>query len=100
MLSPDEIRAHLATVTYRPGWTFTLHYDPWEGQYVRFVAEGLEDSYGGTIDIGFNTWLPPMQNTEQLDLFIQWRLWRMESHESREFFQRDGRPVFDPHLPR
>jgi hypothetical protein len=98
VLTAEQIRQRLGELRYRPNWTWELHEDPWEGAFIRFVATNVEDSYGGSpIDIGFNTWLPPMQNTEQLDLFVQWRLWRAESHESREWMQRGGRPLFDPH---
>jgi hypothetical protein len=97
-LTTRQIHDHLAGITYRPGWSWTLCEDPWEGPYIRFVWEGVPDSSGGgTIDIGFDTWLPPMLSTEQLDHFMQWRLARCEINESREFLQRGGRPLFDPH---
>jgi hypothetical protein len=35
---------------------------------------------------------------ESLRLWMAWRLGRIESHEMREFFKVDGRPVFDPHV--
>ena len=72
--------------------------DPWEGPFVRFVGP-VDDSYnpGSTIDLGISSWLPPMVTTDQLDLWVQWRLWRVEGHESREYLMRGGVPLFDPH---
>jgi hypothetical protein len=41
--------------------------------------------------------LPPMPSVEYLDVWLQWRLNRIEIHEAREHLRRDGKPVFDPH---
>jgi hypothetical protein len=99
MLSGLEIQAHLESLTYKPGWAWELHHDPWEGYYIRFLID-VPDSHGHQpMTLGISSWLPPMQNTDQLDLFMAWRIGRIESHESREFLKRAGRPVFDPHLP-
>jgi hypothetical protein len=99
VLSSEEIRRRLDERTYRPGWSWTLKEDPWEGRYVRFLCTGVADAFtpGATIDIGFDSWLPPMESIRQLDLWMQWRLARAESHESREFYQLNGNPLFDPH---
>ena len=98
MLSYEEIKDHLASIQYKPGWTWNVEIDPWEGLYIRFLIS-VEDSYspGQTVDLGFSSWLPPMTNRKQLDLWLQWRIWRLESHEAREFMRRDNRPIFDPH---
>lgn len=96
-LTSTQIRDHLAELHYKPGWTWTLQEDPWEGPYIRFLID-VPDTYGtGTTTLGINTWLPPMETTQQLDLFIAWRLARIENHEAREFLKRDGKPIFDPH---
>lgn len=97
-LSEPEIRVHLSTLTYRPGWSWTLERDVWEGLFVRFIGL-VEDSYNANkkIALGINSWLPPMMSTEQLDAWMAWRLWRIEGHEAREFLCRDNQPIFDPH---
>jgi hypothetical protein len=99
VLTTEQIRQRLGELRYRPNWSWSLQIDPWEGAFIRFVATDVEDSYGGkTLDIGFNTWLPPMLTVDQLDAFMQWRLARCEVHEAREFLHGpDHRPLFDPH---
>jgi hypothetical protein len=98
VLSTAEIRDCLERCAYKPGWTWTLREDPWEGLFVRFLVE-IEDSYGtGTLTLGIDSWLPPQVSEESLRLWMAWRLGRIESHEMREFFKVDGRPVFDPHV--
>jgi hypothetical protein len=98
MLTPTEIAEHLATLSYKPGWSWTLDHDTWEGPFIRFLID-VPDAYDAskTITLGVNTWLPPMVSTEALDLFMAWRIARIENHEAREMLQRDGRPIFDPH---
>src|SRR3954451_23959390 len=98
MLSTTEIRDCLGRCEYKPGWSWRLREDSWEGLFVRFLVE-IDDSYGtGALTLGIDSWLPPQVSEESLRLWMAWRLGRIESHEMREFFKVDGRPVFDPHV--
>jgi hypothetical protein len=99
MLTPDETRAHLARLTYREGWTWTLLEDEWEGPYVRFLIDVPDTHSDQTITLGVDTYLSPNDraNTQALDLWFQWRICRLESHEAREFTKLDGKVLFDPH---
>lgn len=99
MLSTWEIRAFLDRLSYKPGWEITAHEDPFEGQKVRIIAPGLPDSYrpGETIDLGVESYLPPLENLPELQRWLFWRLRRIEVHEAMEFFKVDGELVWDPH---
>jgi hypothetical protein len=101
MLGVSEIQEHLDKIDYLPRWTFKAHEDASEGPYIRFLAEGVQDSYDleKTLDIGFSSFISPndRQSVETLLTYIRYRLERYESHECREFFRYDGEIVFDPH---
>jgi hypothetical protein len=93
------INAHLAKITYKDNWSFQCLDDPFEGQKIRIVIEGLPDSYnpGSTIDLGVESFLPPCRDTGQLEDFLFWRIQRIEIHEAMEFFRVNGELVWDPH---
>lgn len=99
MLSTDQINAELARISYRPGWSFTAFDDQWEGTKIRIVAKGIPDSYnpGETIDLGIDSFLPPICDEWNLRRWLAWRIQRIEIHEMREFFRLDGRVLWDPH---
>lgn len=98
-LSDADVATVLASVTYRPGWSFGLIRDPHEGLQVRIVARGVPNSYrpDETIDLGITSWLPPQRTAEDLLDWLLWRLQRIESHECREWLRHDGELVSDPH---
>lgn len=100
MLTLHEVQTELARITYKPGWTLKARQSMFEGVVLRIVAEGLINSYRPkeTIDIGIDSFLPPVESVEQLHSWLAWRLDRIESHESREWLKRDGRVLFDPHV--
>lgn len=97
-LQVPEIRALLAEIEYMPGWTFEVDSGPWEGIQL-IIRANLPDSYnpGERIQIGIRSYMPPLLSIEQFDRWMVWRLERIASHEVREFYRRDGKPVFDPH---
>lgn len=100
VLSTEQIRDHLARLSYRPGWSFQLREHPFEGHQVFIIGKDLPDSYStSNLDIGVLSFLPPMPDTTYLEQWIAWRLARIETHEMREFLKRDGQPIFDPHGP-
>jgi hypothetical protein len=98
MLTSVEIERHFDRLTYKDGWRFLLYVTPWEGPFVRIEVD-VEDSYnpGETTTLGVNSFLPPMESTDQLESWLMARIIRIESHEAREFFKRDGEVIFDPH---
>lgn len=98
MLTTTELAAHLKRLTYKPGWAIRVYDGAWEGQHL-VITTVVEDSYnpGQTVTLDVHSMLPPMPDAGYLDVWLQWRLARIETHESREFLRRDGRPVFDPH---
>lgn len=101
MLAITEIQEHLSHITSRPGWTITAYQGNFEGIHIRIIATDIEDSYhpGQYVDLGITSHLPPMLNTQQLDLWLEWRLGRIDNHETREWLKYDGKPIFDPHAP-
>jgi hypothetical protein len=59
-LPHDEIAAHVARFTYRPGWKLSIFADPWEGPVFRVVAK-VPDTYnpGETTELRINSRMPP-----------------------------------------
>lgn len=101
VLSTDQIRSCLERFEYKPGWSVSVFDDAFEGQKIRIVAEGLQDSYnpGQTIDLGVNSFLAPVMDEWDLKRWLYWRISRIELHELREFLKWDGHLVWDPHAP-
>lgn len=97
MLSTQEIREHLASVSYRPGWEFAVQ-EHIEGLQLRIRAD-LEDSYnpGKMVELGIDTFIPPIPDVAYLKQWLLWRLKRIEIHEACEWFKWDGEIVLDPH---
>jgi hypothetical protein len=100
-LTTEQLRDELLAISYRKGWRLNVYDDPFEGQKLRVVAPELPDSYDPdgtrTIDVGADTFIPPMLTAEQFHWFIWWRLDRIERHEAREFLRVNGEVLFDPH---
>lgn len=98
MLTLRKINDLLADVGYRPGWEFSTYEDEYEGPHIRIVAT-LINGYDTNIttDIGVNSPLPPFETEKEFLRWLSWRLRRIESHESREFFRYKGQLVSDPH---
>ena len=100
LLSTQVLRAHLAKLTYKPGWAFEVYDGRWEGQHV-VIRVDVPDTFnpGETVTLDVHSMLPPMRSTHQFEEWIAWRLARLEVHEMREFLKRDGRVIFNPHAP-
>lgn len=100
MLTTTELAAHLQHLTYRPGWTIHIYDGAHEGQHLVITTQ-VEDTTkpGTTTTLDIHSMLPPMRDTEQFETWLLWRLKRIEVHECREWFKRDGTPVSDPHAP-
>lgn len=101
-LSFEELGEALRHVSYKPGWTFRLISGYWEGDRLRIVVEGLADSYHPerTTDLGVDDFIPPMRTTKDFYDYLLYRVHRIESHETREWFKVDGKPHDDPHKER
>lgn len=94
-----EIENHLKHLQYKPGWTFEiqtdLSYRPC--LLVSFIAE---DAYnpGRETKIGFREALYPYyRGTKQFEEWLFGVIMKIERHEAREFFKRDGEIINDPH---
>jgi hypothetical protein len=100
VLTTAQVQAELERVTYKPGWTITCYDGRHEGQHLTIRAD-LPDACnpGDTVTIQVETALPPIPDVDYLHAWLIWRLCRIESHEAREFYRVDGKPVFDPHAP-
>jgi hypothetical protein len=98
-LSFEEITKALSRVSYKAGWTFEPIPGTWEGHRIRIVARALMDSYHPeqTVDLGINDFIPPVRTVEELHEWLLARVHRIESHETREWFKIDGKPLHDPH---
>lgn len=97
-MSTSEIQDELGRLSYKSGWAFQVYDGAWEGQHFVIRTE-VPDSYnpGETVTLDVHSMLPPCADVAALHRWLAWRLGRLEVHEMREFFRRDGLPVFDPH---
>jgi hypothetical protein len=100
VLTVEGIRAHLERLSYKDGWSFDVYEGRWEGPHIVIRTE-VEDALlrGRRTVLDVHSMLPPMRDTVALEEWLAWRLGRLEVHEMREFFKRDGRVIFDPHGP-
>jgi hypothetical protein len=98
VLSVVGMQAHLARLSYKPGWSFEVYEGRWEGPHIAIRTE-VPDTYnpGETVVLDVHSMLPPMRDRAALEEWLAWRLGRLEVHEMREFLKRDGRVIFDPH---
>lgn len=101
MLTIEQIRAEVARVAYRPGWTFVVEERGFEDPWLRIIAP-VPNAYdpAQAIDLGIDSPVPPMADADALHRWLMWRLCRVETHEAREFYKVDGFVQFDPHRSR
>ena len=108
-LTHEEIRAILARVSYKPGWTIVARRHPF-GTYVLIDAtvpdaEYVEQwrrnpypiEYIPSTRIGVRACVPQVSTERDFLDWLAWRMIKVERHESREFFQVDGKPWDSPH---
>jgi hypothetical protein len=100
VLTVEGIRAHLERLSYKDGWSFDVYEGRWEGPHIVIRTE-VQDALlrGRRTVLDVHSFLPPMRDTLALEEWLADRLKRLEIHEMREFFKRDGRVIFDPHAP-
>lgn len=100
MLTEDEINDHLDRITYKPGWSFAAYTGRWEGMHLT-ISTLVDDAFkpGEMVTLRVECFLSPndYKDTEALEAWLMWRLARIEVHEMREFFKRDGKVVSSPH---
>lgn len=98
MLSTAEIEQELQRLSYKPGWHISIYEGAWEGQHI-VIRTSVPDAYnpGSEVVLDVHSMLPPQDSVASLHRWIAWRLGRLEVHEMREFFRRDGKAIFDPH---
>lgn len=100
MLTVDQINAHLDRITYKPGWSFQAYMGKWEGMHLTIFTE-VDDAFrpGEKVRLRVESFLGPNDyiNTRMLEKWLMWRLARIEVHEMREFFKRDGKVIDSPH---
>jgi hypothetical protein len=93
-----EVAAEVARVTYKPGWSFHVYMDDWEGPHILIVAP-TPNAYcpTETIDLGIRSAMPPFFSADAVHVWLMWRLDRIETHELREFYRVDDVAIADPH---
>jgi hypothetical protein len=98
MLTVPEMASELEVITYKPGWRFRVYEGVWEGPHI-VITTVQTDAYheGQTVTLDIHSMLPPFVDFAQFRRWLGWRLARIEVHEMREFLQRRGAPIFNPH---
>lgn len=97
ILTRAELEDDLGRISYKPGYRFALFDHPHEGTWLRIVATVPNSTNGGTIDLGIDVPIPPMETIDQFHRWLHWRLTRHEIHEVCEWFKVDGVAPYDPH---
>lgn len=102
MMTEDEINAHLWRISYKPGWSFAAYRGRWEGMHLT-ITTLVDDAFkpGEKVTLRVECFLSPNDyaDTPSLEAWLMYRLARIEVHEMREFFKRDGKVVSSPHAP-
>ena len=95
----EEIQDHLDRITYKPGWSFLAYEGRWEGHHIA-ITTCVPDAFnpGKNVTLDVHSMLPPMESTDDLDRWLMWRLARIEVHEMREWYKRDGWVIDSPHV--
>jgi hypothetical protein len=100
-VTPEEIKAHLAKITYKPGWRIFLLEDVLTDLPTMLAVDfTTEDTYnpGNQIVIGFREKLKfPIMSLEHFERQVLDALDRIERHETREWFRVEGVMKYDPH---
>lgn len=113
-MTPDEIRAIVKTITYKPGHTIDVRFRNSDGlgrQFQRYewaelrVSAELCDAVPETspdeptVPVTFSQTFPPdfMDSKERVILAVEDVIRRFERHEFDEWFRVDGVPVYNPH---
>jgi hypothetical protein len=105
-MSVAQLDARVRSITYRPGWSLSVFVDPFEGPCLYVVVQVPDRTRPDqTIELRIRSNIPPIptdwsaDGADYFDWWLWYRLDLIERHECREFYQRGGRPVFDPHEP-
>lgn len=100
VMSFADLEAHVAKLSYWPGWKLSVYTDRHLGSMLRIVATVPDRADPAqTVDLGVNSRVPPHAMRSQQDL-AEWVLWRLGEaalHEVREGLRYDGELVDDPH---
>ncbi len=101
LLTVQQMQERVKRYSYRKGWTIEVREGAFEGAILH-IHSIEEDSTKDTekIELDIYSPIPPQISMESFDLFVQWRLIRIECHESREFLRlkKNGKSVFYPHV--
>lgn len=97
-LTAREITELSTTVTYKPGFQFTIMRHPIEGLCLRIVFN-VPDAYrpGEQQTQGVNAPIPPLYDARHFHDWLLWRLRIIELHELCEFYRVNGELLYDPH---
>lgn len=100
ILTLNQLQERLSQMSYRPGWEMNIYEGVFEGLQFELKAE-MEDNFnpGKPFDFHCVSPLPPFLSIQQFDLWVAWRLKRIEIHECLESLKVNGKPIFDPHRP-
>jgi hypothetical protein len=98
MLTINDMSYRLSKMTYRPGWELGVYEGATEGNHLEIKAT-VEDSVnpGNQVALHIVSPIPPCREEKDFDLFVSWRLRRIEIHESMEWLKVNGECVIDPH---
>lgn len=91
----QEIASHWSI---QPGWKFEIYQTQFQGPWIAITAK-VPNAYNPeeTVDLRIKSPLPPMKDEEAFQTWMQWRLRGIANHEVDEWFQKDGKAIFDPH---
>lgn len=100
-LTNSEVRAILATLSYKPGWEWQVDLDSEFGPRALFTVP-ITDTYTGKKCVFIHSAnVPWFYSKERVIQWFRWQILEMEQHEMDEWIKEDGdpEPVFNPHNP-
>ena len=86
---------------YKEGWKIEVREGAFEGAHL-IITVVVPDSTrpGETMELDVHSSIPPQVSLDSFDLYLQWRINRIETHEAREFLRlkKNGKALLFPHI--
>lgn len=100
-LSREQLGEVLAGLVYLPGWEFSVHETPFQGDYIRIrgTVANSYDPEGEWVVLDIKSPLPPFRTAGEFRVWLRWRLEGIAVHEVHEWLRDrgSGKALFDPH---
>lgn len=95
----SDMQQLIAQITYKPGWSLSLHVDAGDRPYLQIEATTLDScTLQPTTWRSGKTYLSVFMCRQEIVSAVYGAIEKAELHEIREFFRYKGASIFNPHL--